>query len=205
MIVSKERRHFQCCSCDAAFSEKANTEATDPSGAHGGCCTSTWWEWRPEGCWLECSGGGSSRRSSNAVWSSQSLLILTHDSVCFVPCLADGPEISTDQEGAVPPYPSSASAFPLPGLSLSARHHHPFILFPHSDDFLAFPWIQQPACIVETCWLCLWKRLFLRLIQLAGQQESAVSALMLRSLAYSEFSCCWFCDQIDWTCFKWPM
>lgn len=82
---------------------------------------------------------GSSWRPSS-LWSSQSLLILTHDSpVCFVPCLADGPESSPDQEGAVPPYPSSASAFPLLGLSVSARHRHPFILF----------WIQQPACIVE--------------------------------------------------------
>lgn len=74
----------------------------------------------------------------DAAGPSQSLLKLTHDSVCSVPCLADGPEISTDQEGAVPPHPSSASAFPLPGLSLSARHHHPSIRFPHSDEFLAF-------------------------------------------------------------------
>lgn len=43
-----------------------------------------------------------------SLWSSQSLLCtaLTHYSpVCFVPCLADGPEISPEQEeGAVPTY-----------------------------------------------------------------------------------------------------
>lgn len=118
-------------------------------------------------------------KTLHALWCSQSLLILTHDSVCFVPCLADGPEISTDQEGAVPPHPSSASAFPpLPGLSLSARHHHPFILFPHSDEFLAFSWVQQPSCVVEHAG-CVCERAFLWLIQLAGLQERAVNVLML--------------------------
>lgn len=99
-------------------------------------------------------------KTLHAVWSNQSLLTLTHDSVCFVPCLADGPEISTDQEGAVPPYPSSASAFPVPGLSLSARHHHPIYPLP------SLWWIPgiflNPAAGLYcwTCWLCLWKRLF---------------------------------------------
>lgn len=98
--------------------------------APGDCCTSTCWEWR---LWWQ------QLETLLSLGFSQSLLILTHDSpVCFVPCLADGPESSPDQEGAVPPYPSSASAFPLLGLSLSARHHYPFIWthYPESSSQL---------------------------------------------------------------------
>lgn len=196
-----ETRHFHWCSCDTACSEKVNTEATDPS----------WWQRllhfnvmrvkiRRQLTWVQL--WWQQLKTLHPLWSSQSLLILTHDSVCFVPCLADGPEISADQEGAVPPYPSSASAFPLPGLSLSARHHHPFILFPHSDEFSPFSWIQKPAFILERAGCCVCERGFLWLIHLTGLQERAVNVLMLSERASSVFSCCWFCDQSYGTCLK---
>lgn len=76
---------------------------------------------------------------------------LTHDSpVCFIPCLADGPEISPEQkEGAVPTFsshPSSPACVRLCSalcLSLCLSLYVTVLSSVHSDEFLAFSWIQQ--------------------------------------------------------------
>lgn len=155
-----ETRHFHWCSCDTACSEKVNTEATDPS----------WWQRllhfnvmrvkiRRQLTWVQL--WWQQLKTLHPLWSSQSLLILTHDSVCFVPCLADGPEISADQEGAVPPYPSSASAFPSAWLVSVCTPPSPIYPLPSLWWILPFFLNPEAGFYSRTCrLLCLWKRLF---------------------------------------------
>ena len=104
------------------------------------------------------------------LWFSPSLLCtaLTHYSpVCFIPCLADGPEISPEQEeGAVPTYPSrpphrpstaslSLLCFALLSLSVSVCVNHcPILCVLFS--VLSLWWIVgiflNPATAALYCW-----------------------------------------------------
>lgn len=98
------------------------------------------------------------------LWSSKSFLCttLTHYSpVCFIPCLADGPEISPEQEeGAVPTYLShpphcwEQHLFSLClalclflCLSVEITALSSSLLSSDTDDL--FSWIQQTALY---CW-----------------------------------------------------